>query len=48
MTKKRKRGRSRNTWENSIADILKEKNVTWNEASEKVRSKKERAKLVHE
>ena len=34
--------------ENSKADILKEKNVTWNEASKEVRNKKEWAKFVHE
>ena len=47
-TGKRKRGRPRKTWEKSIADILKEKNVTWNGASKKVRNKKEWAKFVHE
>ena len=41
MTGKRKRGRLRKTWENSIADNLKEKNVTWNGANKKVRNKKE-------
>jgi len=48
MIEKRKRGRTRKIWKNSIADILKEKNVTWNEASNKVRNKKEWAKFVHE
>ena len=36
MTGKRKRGRPRKIWTNSIADILKEKNVTWNETIKKV------------
>ena len=34
--------------ENAIADILKEKNVTWNEANKKVRNRKESAKFVRE
>jgi len=48
MTGKRKRGRSRKTWENSIADILKGTNVTWNEANKKVRNKKQLVQFVHE
>ena len=47
MTGKRKGGHPRKTWENSMVDILKEKNVTWNEASKKVRNKKELAKFVY-
>ena len=41
MTGKRKKGRPRKTCTNSIADILKEKNFTWNEANKKVRNRKE-------
>ena len=48
MTGKRKKGRPRKTWTNSISDILKEKNVTWNEANKKVRKRKEWAKFVYE
>ena len=44
MTGKRNRGRPRKTWESSI----REKNVTWNEASKKVRNRKEWAKFVYE
>ena len=47
MTGKRKRGCPRKTWENSIADIFREKNVTRNEASKKVRNRKELPKFVH-
>ena len=46
MTRKKKRGRTRKTWENSIGDILTVKNVTWNEASKKLWDMKEWAKFV--
>ena len=48
ITEKKKRGRQRKTWENSVADILTERNVTWNEASKKVRNRNEWARFVHE
>ena len=46
----RKRGRPRKTSKNSVADILREKNVTWNGVSKKVRNRKKWAKFkfVHE
>ena len=47
-TGKRKRGCPRKTWENSMADISKARNVTLNEASKKVQNKKERVRFVRE
>ena len=32
----------------TLTDILKEKNVTWNEPNKKVRNEKELVKFVHE
>ena len=46
--REKKRGRPRKTQENSVADILKEKNITRNEINEKERNRKERTKIVHE
>ena len=48
MTEKWRRSRPTKTWEHSIEDILREKHVTWNEASKKMQNRKERAKFVDE
>ena len=48
MIRKRKRGSPRKIWENLIADILRETNVTCNEASKKVRNRREWANFAHE
>ena len=47
MIGKRKRGRPRKTGEFK-SEHFKRKNVTWNEASKKVRNGKTCAKFVHE
>ena len=38
----------RESWENTIADIPKEKTVTWSKANKKARNKKEKAEFTQE
>ena len=45
---KQQRGRPRKTWDGVMAEVLKEKTITWTEAKEMTRDRKKWAKFVHE
>lgn len=47
VIKKQGRGRPRKTWDNTVAELLLKRNLTWTEARAKARNKSEWARLVH-